>query len=206
VKALDLVRLVLVGLIGVVLLTGYATFRIWQQGEQDDRRPADAIVVLGAAQYNGQPSPVLSARLDHAIGLYQAGFAPRFVVTGGKARQDRTTEAAAAKAYAVRRGVPAEAILVEDQGVSTLASLETVGAMLRQRGLRTALFVSDRTHMLRVLRMASDQGLVAWGSPTTTSPADGSLARRFNATVHELGGLAAYYVGRGASGAESWEP
>ena len=191
----DLARLAIAGLIGAFLLIGYATLRIWQQGEMDDRRPADAIVVLGAAQYDGNPSPVLRARLDHAIDLYLAGLAPNFVVTGGKARQDRTTEAAAASAYAVRRGVPAAAILVEDRGASTLESLESVGTMLRERGLRSAVFVSDRSHMLRVLRIARDQGLEGWGSPTTTSPADATLSRRLDSTIHELGGLAAYFIG-----------
>jgi uncharacterized SAM-binding protein YcdF (DUF218 family) len=195
VKALDLARLALAGLIGGTLLAGYATVRIWQQGEQDERRASDAIVVLGAAQYNGSPSPVLRARLDHAIDLYFAGLAPTFVVTGGKAREDRTTEAAAARTYVVRRGIPERAILVEDVGTSTLESVESVGAMLRERGLRTALFVSDRVHMLRVLRIARDQGLDAWGSPTTTSPTDATMSRRFEATVHELGGLAAYFFG-----------
>jgi uncharacterized SAM-binding protein YcdF (DUF218 family) len=194
-RLVDLGRLALAGLLAAVLLTAYTTFRIWQQGERDERRASDAIVVLGAAQYDGNPSPVLRARLDHAIELYRAGLAPTFVVTGGKARDDRTTEAAAATAYAVRRGVPAAAILAEDRGASTLESLESVGAMLRSRGLRTALFVSDRSHMLRVLRIARDQGLEAWGSPTTTSPADATLARRIDATLHELGGLAAYFVG-----------
>jgi uncharacterized SAM-binding protein YcdF (DUF218 family) len=195
VKARDLGRLAVAGLLGAVLLVAYTTFRVWQQGEQDERRPAAAIVVLGAAQYDGNPSPVLRARLDHAVDLYLAGLAPNFVVTGGKARDDRTTEAAAARSYALRRGVPEQAILVEDRGASTLESVESVGAMLRQRGLRSALFVSDRTHMLRVLRMARDQGLEAWGSPTTTSPADATLPRRIDAMVHELGGLAAYFVG-----------
>jgi uncharacterized SAM-binding protein YcdF (DUF218 family) len=205
-KALDLARLLLAGLIGGALLTGYTTVRIWQQGEQDERRPADAIVVLGAAQYNGSPSPVLRARLDHAIDLYLAGLAPTFIVTGGKTREDRFTEAAAARSYAVRRGVPPTAVLVEDLGVNTVQSVSSVGAMLRERGLRSALFVSDRAHMLRVLRIARDQGLEAWGSPTTTSPADATVSRRFEAMVHELGGLAAYFVGERATEAEPGAP
>jgi uncharacterized SAM-binding protein YcdF (DUF218 family) len=192
--------------IGGALLIGYTTARIWQQGEQDERRPADAVVVLGAAQYNGTPSPVLRARLDHAIDLYLAGLAPRFVVTGGKTRDDRTTEAEAARSYVLRRGVPDNAILVEDLGTNTAQSLESVGEMLRARGLRSALFVSDRAHMLRVLRIARDQGLDAWGSPTTTSPADATLSRQFDATVHELGGLAAYFLGRGGSEIETGVP
>ena len=199
----DLLKLAAAALVWTALITGYATFRIWQQGEQDERRPADAIVVLGAAQYDGVPSPVFRARLDHAIDLYRAGLAAAFVVTGGKARTDRTTEADAARAYATRRGVPDAAILVEDRSVNTVESVEGVVALLRARGLGTALFVSDRTHMLRVLRIARDQALDAWGSPTSTSPTESTLARRTEAIIHELGGLAIYFVGGQAPGDEA---
>src|SRR5438105_15136019 len=168
----DLIRLGLVALAGAVVIIGYATFRIWEQGERDERRPADAIVVLGAAEYDGRPSPVFRARLDHAVSLYQAGLAPFLVVTGGKGSGHRTTEAAVARQFAIDRGVPSDAILVEDRGRTTLESVRSVGDMLRSRGLRDALFVSDRAHMLRVLRMARDQGLTSFGSPTTTSPID----------------------------------
>ena len=171
--------------------------RIWQVGEQDDARPADAIVVLGAAQYDGSPSPVFEARLDHAVGLYEAGLAPVLVVTGGRAEGDRTTEAAVGRAYALARGVPDSAILVEDRSRTTVQSLEAVGAMLRQRGLRNVVFVSDRTHMLRVLRIARDEGLTTHGSPTPDSPTDADLASRSSALLHELGALALYFVGAG---------
>lgn len=191
----DLARLGLATLVGAVALTGYATLRIWQQGERDDRRPADAIVVLGAAEYDGRPSPDFAARLDHAVALYRAGLAPILVVTGGKQPGDRTTEAAVARAYAIRNGVPAAAILDEDHGRSTLESLEAVGEIFRAHGLTSALFVSDRTHMLRVLRMATDLGIVGWGSPTPTSPSDLDPARRLDRTVHELGALAVYFLG-----------
>jgi uncharacterized SAM-binding protein YcdF (DUF218 family) len=180
--------------IGAVVLVAWTSFRIWSVGSRDERRPADTIVVLGAAQYNGTPSPVFKARLDHAIDLYRAGLAKFFVVTGGKAEGDRTTEAAAAAAYAMAHGVPAAAILTEDQGRTTLESVSAVAAILRHHDLSTALFVSDPTHMLRVLRIARDQGIVGYGSPTTTSPTDASLNSRIEATVHELGGLALYFV------------
>lgn len=199
-KVRDLLGLALAGLLAAVLLTGYSTIRIWQQGQQDERRPADAIVVLGAAQYDGTPSPVLRARLDHAIDLYRAGVAPAFVVTGGKGPNDRVTEAGAARAYVTRRGVPEAAILDENQGVNTVDSLAGAAVLLRARGMRTAVFVSDRSHMLRVLRIALDQGIDAWGSPTTTSPADATFARRTRAIIHELGGLALYFVGGRAPG------
>jgi uncharacterized SAM-binding protein YcdF (DUF218 family) len=193
----DLGRLFVAGVVGAVLLAGYTTYRIWDQGARDDRRPADAIVVLGAAQYDGRPSPVFRARLEHAVALYRDGLAPYLVVTGGKATGDRTTEADAARQFAIDRGVPADAILVEDESRTTLESLRAVGALLREHDLTSAVFVSDRTHMLRVLRMARDQGITAWGSPTATSPIDADPGRRMRATTRELAALAAYFlVGR----------
>ena len=154
-------------------------------------------MVLGAAQYNGRPSPVLEARLSHAVELYRAGVAPILIVTGGKAAGDRTTEAAASRAWAEEHGVPPSAILAEDRGRSTLESLEAVAVILRERGMASAVFVSDRTHMLRVLRIATDEGISAWGSPTSSSPADSDPGRRTEAIVHELGALAIYLAGGG---------
>ena len=190
----DLVRLAAVGVAGAFLITAYATWRIVAQGDRDDARPADAIVVMGAAQYDGRPSPVFAARLDHAIALYHAGIAPHLVVTGGKQVGDRTTEAATAEAYATAHGGPASAILVEDQARTTLESVRSVGAVMRDAGLHSAVFVSDRQHMLRVLRMAQDAGIVGWGSPTATSPLEHDGMARVDATVHELGALALYFV------------
>ena len=190
----DIGRLAAVGILGIVLVGVFATWQIVATGERDETRPADAIVVLGAAQYDGRPSPVFLARLEHAVDLYHAGVAPYLIVTGGKADGDRTTEAATAREYAIARGVPAEAILVEDQARTTLESIRSVGAILRDADLDSAVFVSDRQHMLRVLRMAGDEGIVGWGSPTTTSPIDRDPIARVDATVHELGALAIYFV------------
>jgi uncharacterized SAM-binding protein YcdF (DUF218 family) len=190
----DVARLAALGVAAAVVAAGYTTFRIWQQGERDEQRPADAIVVLGAAQYDGRPSPVFRARLDHAVALYRAGVAPLLVVTGGKADGDRTTEADTARSFAIAAGVPAEAILVEDQGRTTIESLRAVGTIFRGRGLATAVFVSDRTHMLRVLRIARDQGIAGWGSPTATSPTDLTFGTRADATIHELGALGVYFL------------
>jgi uncharacterized SAM-binding protein YcdF (DUF218 family) len=187
-------RLVIAAAVGSILVAGWVTYRIWDVGNRDGARHADAIVVLGAAQYNGRPSSILKARLDHAIDLYQAGLAPYLVVTGGKAEGDRTTEAASARAYALGRGVPDQAILIEDRGRTTLESLRGVATLLHDDRLETAVFVSDRTHMLRVLRIARDVGVVGFGSPTATSPTDSSVGNRAEATLHELGGLALYFV------------
>ncbi|MFL5755254.1 MAG: YdcF family protein [Chloroflexota bacterium] len=193
-----LVRLLVVGTLIITIGVGYVTFRIWQQGQTDEERHVDAIVVLGAAQYDGRPSPLFRARLDHALHLYKSGVADRLVVTGGKAAGDWTTEAAVAREYALAHRVPAKAILDEDAGRNTLESLQSVATLLRHNGLGTALFVSDRTHMLRVLRIARDLGIEAYGSPTTTSPLEYDAGRRVDATLHELGALAIYFVTGGA--------
>ena len=186
------------GLVGGTLLLGYTAVRISAQGDRDERRSADAIVVLGAAQFNGTPGGVFEARLRHAVSLYDEGLASYLIVTGGKLPGDRTTEAATARRWAIEHGVPEDAILGEDKGRNTLGSIEAVARIMRDHGLTSAVFVSDQTHMLRVLRMASDQGIVAWGSPTRTSPSDSDEARRRKALVHELAGLVAYYLGAGA--------
>ena len=188
----DLILVALVFLLGATLLTGYAAFRIWQVGQEDGRRPVDAIVVLGAAQYNGRPSGALAARLDHAIELYKAGVAPYLITTGGKLPGDNYTEAQTGFNYATKRGVPASAILMEDTGRTTLESIQHVKTIFEAHGFHTALFVSDRSHMLRVLRQAQDQGIEAWSSPTATSPddLDGTLA--YESLIHELGGMGLY--------------
>jgi uncharacterized SAM-binding protein YcdF (DUF218 family) len=191
----ELVRIGAWLIAGSVVVGLYTVYRISSQGDRDERRPADAIVVLGAAQFNGVPTDVFAARLDHAVELYQAGLARYLVVTGGKQPGDRTTEAATARAYAIAHNVPADRILMEDRGRNTLESIVAVGAIFRAHHLASGLFVSDRTHMLRVLRMATDQGILAWGSPTTTSPIDGNASSRQRAVAHELAGLVAYYFG-----------
>jgi uncharacterized SAM-binding protein YcdF (DUF218 family) len=190
----SLARVALFGLVGSTAVTGYAAYRIWDQGSRDERRATDAIVVMGAAQYDGRPSPLFAARLDHAIALYHEGVAPRVIVTGGKREGDRTTEAASARAYAIRRDVPEDAILVEDMSRTTLQSIRQVAALMVAADLRSAVFVSDPTHMLRVLRMAADSGIDAYGSPTRTSPLEDDASARLDATVHELGALALYFV------------
>ena len=195
-------RLIIAGGLAIALAAAFTTARIWQQGTTDERRQADAIVVLGAAQYDGRPSPVFEARLQHAVALWKEGIAPHFVVTGGKLSGDRTTEAAVARAYAIAHGVPAEAIFGEDEAHNTLSSLTAVAAQMKKRGLETAVIVSDPTHMLRALRMADDLGLRAWGSPTTTSPIAADPARTAQAMLHELGALGVYFLSGGAPAVE----
>jgi uncharacterized SAM-binding protein YcdF (DUF218 family) len=191
-------RLVVIAGVAVGLaagaVTAAATYRIWDTGQRDDRRPADAIVVMGAAQYDGRPSPVFAARIDHAIGLFRAGVAERLIVTGGKADGDRTTEAASARRYAMDHGVPEDAILAEDRSRTTLESIRGVSALMMADGIGSAVFVSDPTHMFRVLEMASDAGIDASGSPTLSSPVERDAMARLDAIVHELGALVAYHL------------
>ena len=187
-------RVVIIGIAVLVAVAGYAAYRIWDQAGRDERRAADAIVVMGAAQYDGRPSPLFAARLDHAIALFHEGVAPRLIVTGGKREGDRTTEAASAREYAIDHGVPAEAILAEDSSRTTLQSIRGVEAIMEGSGLQSAVFVSDPSHMLRVLRMAADLGIDAYGSPTRTSPLEHDTAGRIDATVHELGALGVYFI------------
>jgi len=189
-----IVRLGIAGVVGITTVAGYATYRILDEGQRDDRSSTDAIVVMGAAQYDGTPSPIFAARLDHAIALFHDGVASRLIVTGGKAEGDRTTEAASARVYAIAHGVPDEAILGEDQSRTTLASILAVAALMRGAGIERAVFVSDRSHMLRVLQMATDAGIRATGSPTGTSPLEGDIVATADAVIHELGALAVYVV------------
>lgn len=136
---------------------------------RDAARPAQAIVVLGAAQYRGRPSPVLRARLDHAVGLYARGIAPRVVVTGGIAEGDTASEAAVSRIYALAAGVPDSALLLENEGRTTGQSLERVARLLKARRIDTVIVVSDPFHVLRAAFVAERAGLTAYTSPTRTS-------------------------------------
>jgi uncharacterized SAM-binding protein YcdF (DUF218 family) len=183
-----LIRLAAATAVGVLCVALYGAFRIWQQGLQDETRPAGAVVVLGAAQYNGTPSPIFAARLKHAVALFETGNYQFLMVTGGKQPGDRTTEAAVARQFAIARGVPPDRILSEDQGRNTLESLDAVKSTL------AAHSITDRSHMLRVLRIAADLGIEAYGSPATDSPGDTDPVHVIEITFHELGGLAEYFL------------
>ena len=136
----------------------------------DQRRPVDAIVVLGAAQYNGRPSPVFKARLDHALGLYREDVAPLIVVTGGVGRGDTTSEAIVGRRYLMAHDVPAEGVVAQPHGRTTAASMTAVADWLHGRGLRRVLLVSDPFHMFRLRLEARRTALEAYTSPTESSP------------------------------------
>jgi uncharacterized SAM-binding protein YcdF (DUF218 family) len=138
--------------------------------QQDQRRAVDAIVVLGAAQYNGRPSPVLRARLDHALQLYYEGLAPRIVVTGGVGRGDTTSEAIVGRHYLLSHGVRPSAVIVQPQGRSTQASMTAVAVWLETEHLNRVILVSDPFHMFRLRLEARRTDLEAYTSPTESSP------------------------------------
>jgi uncharacterized SAM-binding protein YcdF (DUF218 family) len=159
---------------------------IWWQGAHDDRQAADAILVLGAAQWNGAPSPILQARLDHALTLYREGYAPRLLLTGGVGNGDQYSEAGVGARYLLDQGVPAGAILLEDHGRSSHESIQRAADILARSGLSRVLLVSDPPHMLRILRMAHSAGLDAHGSAAQQSPAVGSPAAHLTFLLREV--------------------
>ena len=175
---------------GVVLVAALAIWivsisAVTFYAKRDRAIRADAIVVLGAAQYAGRPSPVLKARLDHAISLYRKGLAPRMVLTGGIGVGDTTSEAAVGRRYVMMKGVPESAIVTEDEGRTTRESVAAAAAWLRAHNDTTAIFVSDPFHMLRLTVLARRHGLVPLPSPTRTSPISESAQEEWRYVLSE---------------------
>jgi uncharacterized SAM-binding protein YcdF (DUF218 family) len=182
---------VLVLALVILLPLGYylvSLAQVWTTGRSDQSRPVDAIVVLGAAQYDGRPSPQLAARLDHVVTLWPEGLAPLVITTGGNQPGDRFTEAEASAWYLAERGVPSEAILQEPAGTDTYSSMEGVRGLLEARGLDEILIVTDPYHALRSRLIAQELGLTAAVSPTPSSVVTGSASLRRH--LQEAGGVA----------------
>ncbi len=163
--------LVLTALVAYLAVT---FVQVWRASRRDEARPAEAVVVFGAAQYNGKPSPVLRARLDHAADLFQQGFADRVVVTGGRRPGDRFTEATASARYLARQGIADKAILRVVSGTNSWQSLASAANELKKRGMTNVLLVSDGFHSARIAAMAEELGLLAHTSPSRTSPIGGA--------------------------------
>ena len=184
VRRLLLVAVALLGL--VVAWFGGSLWLVHRTGGSDQARPVDAIVVMGAAQYDGKPSPQLAARLDHVVLLWNRGLTDLVVTTGGSRPGDRFTEAQASAAYLSARGVPSSAIR-QVGGATTYESLAAVGDLLREQGRRSVLLVTDPFHSLRARLISQEVGLTAYVSPTRTSPVRGGTA--FWREVKEAGGV-----------------
>jgi vancomycin permeability regulator SanA len=163
----------------LVLYVGVTYVQVWQASHRDQAQRADAIVVFGAAQYNGTPSPVLRARLDHAADLYERDVADVIFVTGGSQPGDRTTEASASAAYLKTKGVPESALLREISGRTSWQSLAFAASYLKVRGKTDVVLVSDPFHNARIAAMAGELGLHGYVSPTRTSPIGGGEEQRY---------------------------
>lgn len=171
------IRVFLVVLVLIVGYLGFNFFEVYAQLDTDSRGPGDAIVVLGAAQYDGTPSPVLERRLNHALTLWHEGAAPRIVTTGSNQQGDRFTEGYSGFEYLLEEGVPEAALLLVADGASTWEQLAATARVLRDRDLSSVVVVSDPYHSLRVAQIAGETGLTAFVSPTDGEASVRQLAR-----------------------------
>jgi uncharacterized SAM-binding protein YcdF (DUF218 family) len=170
--------------IGALAIWATTVLLILFAGARPVIRKADAILVMGAAQYNGRPSPVLQARLDHAIRLFHDGLAKRMVFTGGVGAGDTVSEGEVARRYALKHDVPDHAILVERHGVTSAESVAAAASLMRAKGLRTALIVSDSYHMLRLELLARRAGIRPFRAPAS-SPIDRARRQRVRYVLRE---------------------
>ncbi|TAK69065.1 MAG: YdcF family protein [Actinomycetota bacterium] len=189
------VRWVLVGIVAVVAVAvavvAAATYSVIWTARQDDRGRTDLIVVLGASQYWGDPSPVFANRLEHAAELYAAGVAGRIVTVGGKQEGDVTTEAQAGRSYLVGHGVPAAAVEAIATGRDTWESVQALAARMADRGWRSATIVSDPAHVARAAAMASALGIEARTSPTQSGAGSATTA---DYVLRETAGLLGFWL------------
>lgn len=188
--------LLVVGLAVVLVLVTAA--RVWHAGRAADPPRADVLVVLGAAQYDGRPQGYLSARLDHALSLYDDGIAPTIMTVGGKRPGDRFTEAEAGRDYLLQRDVPSSAVVSSGVGDDTLESLRAAAALMRLRGWTSAVVVTDPWHELRSTSMLADVGgdLTVHGSPVTEGPSLSGRGVELRYVARETAAYLAYEFGR----------
>ena len=185
-------RIVFAAVLAFFLLVVSTALAIWWTARQDSRPASDAIVVLGSAQYNGVPSSIFQARLEHAITLYDDGVAPVVVTVGGKKAGDEFTEAEAGRDYLAENGIPADALLAVPTGVDTLESMRAVASTFQDRGWSSAVLVSDPWHVMRAERMAEDAGIDASSSPTRQGPAVQTRATQFRYILRETAAYLLY--------------
>lgn len=174
------------------LVVGGTAFRVWQVARADERRPVDMVMVLGAAQYHGEPSEVLEARLAQALELFQEGETQQIVTVGGRQVGDTYTEAQVSREWLIEQGVPPNQVEALDVGKDTLGSVKAVAELGEQRGWDSALIVSDPWHSLRAKTMANDAGLRTWASPTRSGPIVQTRLIQFHYILRETGGLVYY--------------
>jgi len=188
-------RVLLLAIVVVFATMGALFGLIYSEARSEDVGPADAIVVLGAAQFNGTPSAVFRARLDTAFDLYQRGAAGTIVVTGGRMAGDQFTEAEAGRNYLISEGVPPEAILMEHLSTDTAESMRRVGDLLQDQGNNSVLLVSDGFHLYRSKLLAEDNDLSAQTNDADSSPIRQGSSTEFQYMVREVFAVTAYYLG-----------
>lgn len=181
--------------VGVFVVTGLLVVLIYREARSDDTGPSQAMVVLGAAQFNGIPSAVFAARLDTAKALFDGGAAPFIVVAGGRMQGDQFTEAEAGRDYLIQAGVPASAIQMEYLGTDTRSSLEGVADLLLPQGLTKVLLVSDGFHLFRSQMLASEQGFDTSAHASDDSPIEPGSMTEFRYVLRETVGVMASLVG-----------
>ncbi len=188
-------RVMMLMLLAVAAAYVVMVIQVYRIGSEDHAQRADTIVVLGAAQWAGKPSPVLQARLDHALDLYRQGLASHIITTGGIGKGDRYSEADVAAEYLNQQGVPLDSIRREREGQDTKQSMAAVSAIMQQGGWHSAIMVSDPFHMMRVSKMAADFGITAYTSPTRTSPISADPGWELQYTLREPISYLAYLLG-----------
>jgi uncharacterized SAM-binding protein YcdF (DUF218 family) len=171
-----------------LLATAYTAIRIERQATHDEARRADVILVLGAAEYRGHPSPVLKARLDHALNLYRKNLAPKIMTTGGAGGDPVFTEGDVGRDYLTNNGVPPEDVVVEREGSSTVASTARAAEIMRRMAMQSVIVVSDGYHIYRVKKMLEGDGYNVYGSPRPERARD-SLSYRWNYVRQAVGYL-----------------
>jgi uncharacterized SAM-binding protein YcdF (DUF218 family) len=174
--------------IALLLTVAVLSVRIQQQSAREEAQAADVILVLGAAEYRGRPSPVLRARLDHALELYNRKLAPRILTTGGSGGDPVFTEGGVGRSYLTSHGVPSEVIIVENEGESTVQSTAMAGEIMRRMALHSVIVVSDGYHIYRVKKMLEFRGLKVYGSPRREHNTE-SLHERWNYVKQAIGYL-----------------
>jgi uncharacterized SAM-binding protein YcdF (DUF218 family) len=168
-RRLSFFRLFLLLLAALLVYGGILFHRIAQQSRMDEARPADVIVVLGAAEYGGRPSPVYRARLEHAAELFQRGLAPFIITSGGPGGEITFSEGQVGRDYLAAHGVPENQLIAETQSHDTNESAQRVAAIMRANGMKTCIAVSDDYHLFRVKKMLEAQGVTVYGSPRAES-------------------------------------
>jgi uncharacterized SAM-binding protein YcdF (DUF218 family) len=180
-----------------ILLLGYLFYvakQIERQSTIDEAQTADIIIVLGAAEYRGKPSPVLQGRLNHALFLYLKGFAPYILTTGGAGGDPVYTEGEVGRAYLSEHGVPSEAIVVEQQGTTTMQSVNASAEIMRRMNLHSCIVVSDGYHIYRVKRLLESHGIQVYGSPRPPAGSFGPMELRW-LYFRQAAGFALWQIG-----------